>query len=425
MLARSFLAALLLTSVQSGMTHAAGAGGDGLKGELKLQGQYFATPADSLQTSLGIRSYPESGLNLRLMDSDALGVGWIWTAAGILDVRQGQGVVLNRRLYAHDPAAYVPPEKRNWWNLQHISTDSGQSYAAMRLDRLSITYSSAHAVMRFGRQALTWGDGLVFHPMDLFNPFPPDAPDTEYKPGADMLYGQWLFDSGADLQGVVAPRRDPLMRRLAADQSAAGLKWHGFLGTDQAYGYQVMLARNDGSDVLGAALNGSLGGATWTAEFIPTRLPDGTVQTSWLANTQYAWTCLSRDCTGYAEYFHNGFGIAGHGHTLADLPFSLTERLNRGELFTVSRDYLAMGMSLQWTPLLSVKPALIGNLDDGSMLLLVQAVYSLSDNTNVTLALQSGVGPRGTEYGGLETGPGTGIYVIPERYVYGRIDWYF
>lgn len=395
------------------------------KGELKLQGLAVDTPSDSLSRSLGIGSHTDSALNLRLMGDGRLEPGWSWDAAWLLELRQGEGIALDRRLFAYDPAYYAPFERRNWWNLHHTFSDTGKRYAAHRIDRLSIAYSGEHAVLRLGRQALTWGGGLVFHPMDLFNPFPPNAVDTEYKPGADMLYGQWLFDSGADLQGVVTPRRDPLTRRLETDQSAAGLKWHGFLGAEQQYGYQLLLARNYGSDLLGIALSGSLGGATWSAEAVPTRPADGGLRTSWLANLQYAWRCFARNCNGYAEVFHSGFGVGGSGSTLADLPQPLNRRLARGELFTVSHDYLALGLTLEWTPLLDIKPLLIANLDDRSGLLVAQAVRSLSDNASLTLAVQSGIGPSGTEYGGLETAAGSGVYLAPERYLYGRIDWYF
>ena len=117
--------------------------------------------------------------------------------------------------------------------------------------------------------------------------------------------------------------------------------------------------------------------------------------------------------------------MRGSNNTLADLPKSLTERLARGELFTVSRDYVALGLTLEWTALLNVKPLLITNLDDGSALLVLQWVRSLSDTAKLTLAAQSGLGARGTEYGGQETIPGSGVYVAPLRYLYARIDWYF
>ena len=399
--------------------------GSTFKGELKLQSVYVDVPSDSLSQALGVGSHWDNALNLRIMSKGQLGSDWSWDAAWVLGAREGGGVELDRRLVQYDPASYAPTEDRNWWDLHHTFTDKGRTYAAHYVDRLALTYSGAHAVLRLGRQALTWGGGLVFHPMDLFNPFPPNAIDTEYKPGADMLYGQWLFDSGADIQGVIAPRRDPLTRRVETDQSAAGLKWHGFIGAEQQNGLELMLARDHDSDVLGLALNGTLGGATWTAEAVPTRLSDGSLHSSWLADIQYAWTCLGRNCIGYAEVFRNGFGVRGSNYTLADLPEPLTERLARGELFTVSRDYLALGLKLEWTALLNIKPLLVTNLDDGSALLVVQVVRSLSDTAKLTLAAQSGLGPRGTEYGGLETTADSGVYVAPLRYLYARIDWYF
>ena len=60
--------------------------------------------------------------------------------------------------------------------------------------------------LRFGRQALSWGNGLFYAPMDLVNPFDPAAIDTEYKAGDDMLYLQYLQDSGNDLQAAVVVR---------------------------------------------------------------------------------------------------------------------------------------------------------------------------------------------------------------------------
>ncbi len=422
-LRRRLFAGLLGALLVPGLAHAAA--GSTFKGELKFRSLYVDVPSDSLTRALGVGSHWDNALNLRLMGDGQPGSGWSWDAAWVLDLRRGEGVRLDRRLYGYDPALYAPVERRNWWDLQHSFTDKGEHYAAQYVDRLSLAYTGVNAVLRLGRQALTWGGGLVFHPMDLFNPFPPNATDTEYKPGADMLYGQWLFDSGADIQGVVAPRRDPLTRHVEADQSAAGLKWHGFFGTEQQNGYELMLARDYGSDVLGLALNGALDGATWTAQAVPTRLPGGSLHTSWLANVQYAWTCFSRNCSGYAEYFRNGFGVGGTDNTFADLPMPLTERLARGESFTVSRDYLALGLTVEWAPLLNVKPLLITNRDDGSTMLVVQVVYSLGDNADLTLAAQSGLGPHGTEYGGLETAPGSRVYASPDRYLYARVAWYF
>ncbi len=73
---------------------------------------------------------------------------------------------------------------------------------------------------------------------------------------------------------------------------------------------------------------------------------------------------------------------------------------------------------------MDLKPSVIANLDDGSALLIGQAIYSAGQNTSVTFGYQWGLGRRGTEYGGMETAPGSGIYVTPADRIYGRLTWY-
>lgn len=397
----------------------------GLRGELNLEGALAGNTADSLDAALGERGRSEQDARLRLMWSRTLASGWGVDMAYLAEASHGGSVALTRREHAADPGLYVDPRRTALLRLSHVVTDHGQYYAEHRLDRLAVSYSAQHLVLRVGRQALTWGGGLVFHPMDLFNPFAPNATYTAYKPGADMLYAQWLFDSGADVQGVAVPRRNPNTGRVEADQSSAGIKWRGFAGRQQQFGIDLMLAKDYRDAVLGAGISGSAAGASWTVEVVPTRLHGGGVRTSALANAQYAWVLGGKNLNGYVEYFHNGFGMSGSGYTLAGLPTDLSERLARGELFTVAKNYLAAGVDLQWTPLLMLKPSLIANLDDGSALLLGRAEYSLTQNTSFTAGLQFPFGRRGTEYGGLETAPGSGVYAVPAERVYARLTWYF
>jgi hypothetical protein len=397
----------------------------GFKGEFDLQGGATRNSADSIDAALDWRSHRDQDVWLRLMWTGELVEGWNLDAAYLAETRHGGGVALARERNRQYASLYVDPDRTALLRLDHTLTDDGERYASQRLDRLAVTYSSPDLVLRLGRQALTWGGGLVFHPMDLFNPFPPNATYTSYKPGADMLYGQWLFDSGADVQAVIAPRRNPETGHVAANQSSAGVKWRGFVGAERQFGADVMLAQDYRAQVLGVALNGPLHGATWTAEVIPTHERDGRTSTSLLANLQYAWSWGERNVNGYAEYFRNGFGMPGDDHTLVDLPVALSQRLARGELFTVSRNYLALGVDLQWTPLLLLKQSLLINLDDGSAMLLGQAQYSLSQDTAITAGYQWAAGSRGTEYGGLETAPGSGVFAVPGNQLYARFTWYF
>jgi hypothetical protein len=395
-----------------------------LRSEVKLENTAYANRGQSVDASLGQRDRSNRSLKLRLMWQHAFAhSGWSLDSAYQLDVDQGGEVRLQRSLRQAFPSLYTDSQQRNWWPLSRSISDHGAHRSSQRLDRLSLDYAGEHLVLRIGRQALTWGNGLVFRPMDLFNPFAPDATDTEYKPGSDMLYGQWLFDDGSDLQAVVVPRRDALDRKLASNSSAAGIKWHRQFGSRRPLDVDLMLARDGHADVLGISLGGALGGASWNAEAVPTRLRDGGVRTSLLLNMQYAWSWHGRSVNGYAEVFRNGLGVSDQ-RPLQHLPPALIERLARGELFTVSRRYLALGADVQWTPLLTLRPGLIGNLDDGSTLVTGQAVYSLSQDVTLTAGVRWPLGGYGSEYGGLAVATGMPLYATPARSVYLRLTWY-
>jgi hypothetical protein len=50
--------------------------------------------------------------------------------------------------------------------------------------RLALGIQPNWGLIRIGHQAVTWGNGLLFNPMDLFNPFSPSDIERDYKIGA-------------------------------------------------------------------------------------------------------------------------------------------------------------------------------------------------------------------------------------------------
>ena len=314
----------------------------------------------------------------------------------------------------------APP--RTWWDLTDTTIDGNRFTLTQRIDRLSIGYTGAHIVVRAGRQALTWGAGLVFHPMDLFDPFSPDATDTEYKPGADMLYGQYLFDDGSDMQAVAVPRPPHQGDDPTLDASSFALLFNTAIGQIRT----SWLAAQDHGDTVGAiGVSGPLGGATWNAEVIPTYVDHGRTYTSALANISDAFTLTGRDATVFAEYYRNGFGIDARHYAVANLPAPLTDRLLRGQAFNTGRDYLALGGTLQWTPLVEIKPTLISNLNDGSFYALAEATWSLEDNLNLIAGAQLPIGPSNTEFGGLPVIGRNAPYLEQPTRAYLQLRQYF
>jgi hypothetical protein len=278
------------------------------------------------------------------------------------------------------------------------------------------------SVLRVGRQALTWGSGLVFRPMDLFDPFAPSATDTEYKPGSDMLYTQWLYSDGSDLQFIVVPRPQREGSPPTADASSTAVHLHTVL---LGHHTTLLLARDYGDWVGAIGVNGALGGATWNVELVPTFVNGGPTRTSAVGNVSDAMTALGRNATVFLEYFHNGFGVGSGNLTIASLPAELSVRLARGQLFDTRRDYAAAGLTLEVNPLLNVSPTVIVNLDDGSLFALIAATYSLGDNLTLVGGVQIPVGTAGTEFGGLPIAPGSPTLLAPATQIYLQVRQYF
>jgi hypothetical protein len=291
-----------------------------------------------------------------------------------------------------------------------------------RLDRLTVGYTSEKEVIRFGRQALSWGNGLFYAPMDLVNPFDPATVDAEYKAGDDMLYAQFLRDDGDDVQGAYVVRRDPLSGDIEAEQSTVAVKYHGFVGEAE---FDVLVAQSYGDTVVGVGGGKSIGGAIWRGDVVATRTDSDTYVQA-VTNLTYSWNWFDRNMSGAIEYFYNGFGQrSGHYDTvsLANNP-DLVSRLLRSELFSIGQHYVAGSVLVEVTPLWGLTPTVLANVSDPSALFQLVSNYSLSDNMTFLASVNVPLGPKGSEFGGIESG-------TPDRYLSGgaglfaQIAWYF
>ena len=129
---------------------------------------------------------------------------------------------------------------------------------------------------------------------------------------------------------------------------------------------------------------------------------------------------------GAIEYYYNGWGIGDGDYgpaALAARP-ELTERIVRGETFTLGQNYLGAGVTIEMTPLFLLTPNLFANLDDPSALLQVLGQYSLGDNLTVLGAVNVSLGPNGSEFGGIDVGL-PGQYLSRSAGVFAQLGWYF
>ena len=296
---------------------------------------------------------------------------------------------------------HLPSDRTRLFDLTYVFTDSGKSAAYQRLDRLSVGFAGDKVVMKFGRQAITWGNGLVFNVMDIFNPFDPAAVDKEYKTGDDMLYGQYLHSNGDDLQGVMVFRRDPFTTDVETDQSSLAFKYHHMASISE---YDALVAQHYGDTLAGVGVNYSIGGAVWRGDLVSTWTEDDTVS-SLVTSLSHSWVWNGQNVSGVAEYFFNGFGQSDGCYSpvcLEENP-ELFKRIARGELFNLGQHYIALSAMVEVDPLFLLTPNVFVNVGDPSALFQLVFQNDLRENLLLWSAISFPVGANGTEFGGAAT----------------------
>ncbi|MGA9575744.1 MAG: hypothetical protein WBS20_17520 [Lysobacterales bacterium] len=313
-------------------------------------------------------------------------------------------------------------DRRRWFDLTHEIHNMNKNATLIRFDRANLAYSGDKTVIRFGRQAISWGSGLLFTPMDILNPFDPTAIDKEYKSGDDMLYAQYLLDNGNDIQSVAVVRRDPLSGDVEGQQSSLALKYHGFWAGRE---YDLLATRHYGETVLALGLSGDLGGAVWRGDLVWNDTVTGSVLTG-VTGLTWSWVGGGHNWTGLAEYYYNGFGQTGGDYSAAALAANpeLLKRLARGELFNIGRHYLGVSVILEATPLLNLTSNAFINLIDPSALAQLVLSYDWKQDVQLLAALSFPIGPDGSEYGGIDfTQPG--VYLSTGPALFAQLAWYF
>jgi hypothetical protein len=320
------------------------------------------------------------------------------------------------------PGGSVINDDRRWFDLTHELKNEGRNASVLRLDRASVAYSSDKVVVRFGRQAISWGNGLLFTPLDIFNPFDPTAVDKEYKTGDDMLYAQYLLDNGDDFQAVGVVRRDLVSGDVEQDESSLAVKYHGFLGTAE---YDVLLSEHYSETVIGLGLSADRGGAIWRGDLAWTDTDSESVLSA-VAGASYSWVAGGRNWTGFLEYYYNGFGQDDGDYSTAALAgnHALLQRLARGEVFNLGRHYLGVSVTVEVSPLLHLTPNLFINLGDPSALAQLVLAYDWQQDIQILGALNIPVGPGGSEYGGIKSET-PGLYVSTGASLFAQLAWYF
>lgn len=391
------------------------------KGNIKYRSLLTSYPADSLFQDYIDDPAWDNNANLRL-NLSARKDAWALQADYELVTLHGDNVSfaqLNPGL-GFTPGL-VPDDDHRLMDLTHIISQGANSVTAHHLDRLHLDYSTDQAFFRAGRQAISWGNGLIYNPMDFFNPFDPAAVDKEYKTGDDMLYAQYLFGSGNDLQAVWVGRRDD-SGEVSSTVTSTAVKYHLFV---EDYEFDLLVAEHFDSPTMGLGGVANAGGSIWRGDIVVTDT-DSDTYVSAVVNFSYSWITLDKNVSASVELYRNGFGIDDGNYSpgaLANNP-ELVQRLQRGELYAIGQHYLAATATIELSPLWLFTPNIFANLDDHSVMLQLLSQHDLQQDLQLLLALNLPFGSDGSEFSGIDSGvPDRPLSVGASAFM--QLGWYF
>ncbi len=313
-------------------------------------------------------------------------------------------------------------DDRRLMDLTHVITSESDYLLYHRIDRLVLTLSPDWGALRIGRQALTWGNGFLFNPMDLFNPFPPTDVERDYKIGDDMVDARVFTGSIGELEMLYVPRRDPADGDVKWDQSSLAAKYHFSIDTSE---FDLMAARHYGNDVAGAGMSGYVKDAAWRMDITWTALHDDGDDSgflSYVANIDYSWVWWGKNLYGWVEYYYTGLGNSNYTDAVKNP--QITERIARGERYVLGRSYADVNLQLEAHPLLNLYLTIINNTRDPSGVLQPRMVYNPLQDLQMTFGTNLYYGGSGTEFGGFDL-PGTDLVLAPANAVYLWTSYYF
>jgi hypothetical protein len=269
---------------------------------------------------------------------------------------------------------------------------SSHNYIHAAIDRLNARFSKGRMDIILGRQPINLATTFFFSPNDFFAPFSAQAFYRVYKPGVDAIRAEiGLGDlSQLSLISVLGYERDDLKDTGWSDDPESGDT--SYIGRVSSVIGEFEMALIAGAihnrDVIGGSLQGDL------FEWLGLRAEGHIAYPDSPSRGSYANICIGLEHHWESsldmrlEYFYHGSGAGA----AADYNYSYTAVDE--DIAYPARNYAALGIGYEFTPLLNSQMSFIANLEDNSGICSFNAVYSLSNEAELALNLGVPLGKR-------------------------------
>lgn len=259
-----------------------------------------------------------------------------------------------------------------------------------RTDRALIKVSLGSTDLSLGRQAISFGHGMFFNPMDLVQPFSIATIDAEYKPGIDAIRIDQYFGMASQITGVVA-----YAGASAVEWEKEGLV--GVLNGNTTIGWtdvSLFLGLVRGDVVVGTGLATSVGPVGINGDITYT-IPEDSDEDHFIRTELGAMWRPFEDSTVTGEVYYQSLGKTD---TADYLEFASSDRFARRELWLMGQTYGSLSWMQQITSMTSGSLASIVNINDSSFMLMPSLSISVSDEVSLVAGGYMGIGeePKAT-----------------------------
>lgn len=305
------------------------------------------------------------------------------------------------RFELHAVQSYIDPDLRDGGSLlastggiernDKFNWQFADRHADLQLDRLNINYATEKLNITLGRQPINLAASFYFTPNDFFAPFAAQAFFRTYKPGVDALRmdWQWLPQSQLSLFSVLDYPTDNTT--TTGRSSKPDWRQTSYLARASylldVFQWAILLGEVNNDEIIGFDVQGEL--FTWLGLRAEghIRFPDeqGAERDSKIAiAVDRRWP---NSFTLRAEHFYQR---SGAGDPDAYQLGHLTDSQN----IYLARNYTAVGMNYELSPLWYLDGVYLFNHQDASKLLALYSTYSLSDESELALGFNIPMGDQ-------------------------------